>query len=543
MRPRFRRPEPMATFELVPDDERDDDAHPVPAGAGGDDDVGARRGVVAVRERAAGRWRRLSRRGHVAVAAGTAVVVLAAATAAVTPGLLDARDQRVRAEAVQGMPGVVGDLSEPVTPTWTLPPTSAVAAALPDGVLVLGDGTSVSAVDAATGGTLWEHRFDDGAQCGPTPWSAADWARPSETVVCVGSDGTTVTVLDPSGEVVGERQLDASADADLEVSMFWPLAMPAAAGAVAMLDGGSSAVSVPWQEGDDAAHTLRALHDAGWSDPTLRVEDALTGEVRAEVTIRLTAEDVDGCGVAEDGLGGSGIDVQPWIDALPWATTLSLCGITRAVTPSGDVIDVGDGSRMLSATTDGGYVLQGETSDLLDEHGATRTTIDGWAPPLVVDTAPDGPVLAMLGSAGEGSAALAAVGDDGEPVWTHWLTSVTELARVGDTVVVTGEDTITALDAATGEERWRLEDAIDADPEHGEYVVGVATDGTRLLLALASSVMDAETGETRSGHRLVALDLRDGSTAWERPGEGDLWGLSSVGGHLVATGERVGGLG
>jgi len=533
----------MATFELVPDDDGDDDGPPAD---GSDADTG-RAASAALRDRAAGRWRRLPRRGRVAVAAGTAVVVLAAATAAVAPGLLDARDQRLRAEAIRGMPGVVGDLSEPVEPTWSLPATGSVAAVLPDGIAVLGDGTTVTAVDAATGHTVWEHHFDAGGQCGPTPWSAADWATPAETVVCVGSDGATVTVLDPAGEVVGERQLDlpASADDEVDETLPWPHVMPAAGGSVAVLDGGLSAVSVPWREGDDAASALRTLRDSGWSDPTMRVEDALTGEVRAEVTIRLTPDDLGGCGITADGLGDSSLDLQPWIDATPSWTTLTLCGASRTVTPAGDTIDLGDGARTLSALPGGGYVAQGDSSDLLDEHGAARATIDGWALTSLVDTEPDGPVLALLGATDGGSASLAAVGHDGEPVWRHWIRALTTpLARVGDTVVVMDEETVTALDTATGEERWRLGDLVDADPEAGEYVTGVVTDGTRLLLALASNtVQDAETGETRSGHRLVALDLRDGSTAWERAGEGALWGLSAVDGHLVAAGDRVVGLG
>ncbi|MFD6134877.1 hypothetical protein [Isoptericola sp. NPDC056618] len=93
MPPRFRRPEPMTTFELVPDDERED-------GPDGAPHVGPEQGrrLADLRDRAHTRWRALSRRGRAAVAGGTAVVVVVVAGAAVAPGLLDARAERLRAD-------------------------------------------------------------------------------------------------------------------------------------------------------------------------------------------------------------------------------------------------------------------------------------------------------------------------------------------------------------------------------------------------------------------------------------------------------------
>ncbi|MCZ2264799.1 hypothetical protein, partial [Isoptericola sp. QY 916] len=60
MPPRFRRPEPMTTFELVPDDERED----APDGAPDDRPEEGRRHLADLRDRALARWRGLSRRGR-----------------------------------------------------------------------------------------------------------------------------------------------------------------------------------------------------------------------------------------------------------------------------------------------------------------------------------------------------------------------------------------------------------------------------------------------------------------------------------------------
>jgi outer membrane protein assembly factor BamB len=529
----------MTTFELVPDDEQDD-GHGLVA-PDGDDGRGATARLAGLRGRVSRRWRALSRRGRAAVAAGVAVVVLVATTAAVAPGLLDARDQRLRAEAVAGRPGVVGDLSEPLAIAWEVRQGGSVATVLEGRLLAVMQGAGVRALDPASGEVVWEHDLGGGAWCGPEPWLPGDWGVRAETVVCVGDDGSTVTTLDARGDVLGVRDIarpDEERIADLGGA---PGVVAAAGGAVAVLDRGA-AVTVPWEEGDDPARTLEDLRDAGWTAPIVRVEDAVTGAVRAEVNLRLSAEHLRDCGTSEEG-GKTALHLEPWIEATPSSTTISLCGARQTVTPSGDVIDLHDGLRNLAPLPGGGFVVQGETSEILDARGERQATINGWVVTPLVDTEPDGPVLAMLGATG-GSTSFSAVGRDGETVWSHRISALTmPLARVGDTVVVADEDSVTALDAVTGDERWRLPGLLDADPGGGEYVSGVVTDGTRLLLAVSSpTVQDTETGETRSGHRLVALDLRDGTTAWERPREGDLWAFSAVDGHLVVQGNGLWGL-
>ncbi|MFE5341756.1 PQQ-binding-like beta-propeller repeat protein [Isoptericola sp. NPDC056578] len=542
MPPRFRRPEPMTTFELVPDDERED----APDDAPDDRPHESRRRPADLIVRARARWRTLSRRGRVAVAGGTAVVVVAAATAAVAPGLLDARAERQRAEAIRGMPGVVGDLSEPVDVVWSLPEESSVAAVLPGGVLAVTDGAGVRAMDAATGDVVWEHPLDDGAMCGPAPWTPVDWSAPVDTVVCV-EDASRVTVLDADGTVVSERELDllepVDAPGEGDPGVYsWSQVVPAADGTVAVLDETASVTEVPWPEGEDAASLLRALRDTGWHDPTLRVVDAVTGEERAEVTVPLTEDALESCGVTE-GPGEQTVSVtpQPWIDATPSATTLGVCGLTRAVTPTGGSFDVGGDAHTLVPLPGGRFLVQGETSEVRDAHGERLETIHGSAVAPLVDTTPDGARLVLVGAGGSASS-LAALGADGAPTWSVSVAPLTTpLARVGDAIVLADETSLTVVDARTGAQRWRVPDLLDGDPEDGETVAGAVTDGTRLLLAISPASWSDDGAD--APHRLVALDLRDGSTAWERTGTGVLWGLFSAGGTPVTLGNSLSGLG
>ncbi|MFC7878870.1 PQQ-binding-like beta-propeller repeat protein [Isoptericola sp. NPDC057391] len=539
MPPSFRRPEPMTTFELVPDDEREG----APDDAPGDRSGESRERLADLRDRAVARWRGLTRRGRIALATGTAVVVVASATAAVAPGLLDARAERLRAEAVRGMPGVVGDLSEPVDASWTLLGETTLAAVLPGGVLAVSDGDGVRGIDARTGDVVWEHPLDE-ATCGPTPWTAADWSSPVDTVVCV-EDLSRVTVLDAAGTVVSERELDLlepvdAPGADEPGTSSWSQVLPAAGGTVAVLDDVPVELQIPWRPGLDEESLQRTLREAGWRDPTLRIVDAFSGEGRAEMTIRLTEDVLEDCGVMEDGQGGRSIAPQPWVDATPSSTTLGMCGLTRAVTPTGEIIDVGDDWRPLVTEPGGGYLVPGETSTIFDAHGERQATIRGLAVTPSVDTEPAALRLALLGA--DGSApSLTALDSGGEPAWSVSVTPLTTpLARVAGTLVLVDEASLTALDARTGTQRWRLPDLLDAETDGGESIVGAVTDGTRLLVGISPNSVD-ENGESKP-HRLVALDLQDGTATWERSGTGPVWGLFSAEGRPVLVGNTLSGL-
>jgi outer membrane protein assembly factor BamB len=527
----------MTTFELVPDDEREDDPSFLPPD--GEADTGPRR-LAALRDRAHARWRGLSRRGRVAVAAGTAVVVVAAATAAVAPGFLDAHDQRLRAAAVQGLPGAVGDLSEPLADAWELATGDGTLVTLAGGVLLTTEGTSVSAVDAGTGSEVWQRDVGASPTCGPQGGFRNDRGTPATVAVCLSgeSDDRSVTVLDATGAVVGERSLGpARTDTfDEAAPAGSPVVVPAAAGAVAVVEGITSA-SAPWPaDGLPDEDTLRALRADGWADPTLRVEDAVTGELRGEAAVHLRAEHLEQCGMTQEEGAAPVLMTDPMVSASPSVTTLTVCAAAVLVMPDGTVLDVDADGGWAEALPGGGHVVVGdEESTVLDDDGSVVATVPGFLVPPLVDDAPDGPYLTLAGM-GEGELRLTSVAPDGEEAWSAATADLGGVvARVAGVVVVQDGSGFVGFDAATGAEVWARDDLLQRSANgSGEWVVGAVTDGTRLLVGISGD------GER---HRLVGLDLRDGTTAWERERQGYLEGLQSIGGHVVAFDGTVHGLG
>ena len=533
----------MTTFELVPDDEREDWP-----GTSPDDDPEpdqARRRLTALRDRAAARWRTLSRHGRVAVAAGTAVVLVAAAGAAVAPGLLDARAERLHAEAIRGMTFAVDDLSEPLSETWELANADTVPVALSGGLLLTTEGTEASALDAGTGREVWRHDVGTFPPCGPQRGYREDPVAPADVVVCLGGDpdDRTVTVLDATGAVVGERAIGpARTDVYDEASPDGaPVVVPAAGGAVAVA-GDLTDATAPWP-GDDLpdADTLSELRADGWVDPHLRLEDALTGEVRGEATLRLRPEDLEECGMTQDGSAAPELVTTPVIVASLSATTLAVCGASVVVTPDGTVLDTGTDGQWAMPIVGGGYVVPGEKrSTVLDEDGTVVTTVPGWSVPPTVDDAPGSSSLALTGvsEVGEGPSdlRLASFDPDGTKEWTATVREPAGvLARVAGVVVAQADDGFVGLDPQTGAVIWARDDLLRGSSYgSGDWVAGAVTDGTRLLAGIGGD------GER---HRLVALDLRDGTTVWEREERGFLEWLTAVDGHVVAFDGVVHGLG
>jgi outer membrane protein assembly factor BamB len=535
----------MTTFELVPDDERDE--HPASPDGDDGDDGAARRLRAAVRDRAAERWRRLSRRARVAVSAGTAVVLLACATAAAAPALLDARAERLRAETVHGLPGAVDDLSEPLTVTWEVEDGNGILTTFPDGVALTSDGTHVWALDVAAGKELWRQDLGPDPTCGPSAHTPVDVAAPVDVVVCLTGDpdDRTVTVLDATGAVVGERQIGPARDDPYLESVDGdvPLVLPAADGAVAVVDHLPSGISAPWvEEGseEDDATTLRALRAEGWVDPTLRLEDAVTGEVRAEVTAPLRPEHLRGCNriyETVDGENEVSVRAVSSVEATPSFTVLWACGASAGLTADGTPLDAPTSGGWPQALAGGGYVLTADESSVLATDGSVVATVHGWVYPPTVDADPGGPYLTAAGlDEGTGGVRLSAVGPDGRRDWgveTDEFSGV--LARVAGTVVVQDGDRAVGLDAATGAELWARDGLLDRSGDgSGEWVAGVLTDGTRLLVGVNGD---------GAGHRLVTLDARDGTTVWERAGEGPVTALQAVDGQPVLLGSTLRGLG
>ncbi|MGF0115652.1 hypothetical protein ACQFYA_04890 [Promicromonospora sp. Marseille-Q5078] len=525
MPPRSRRPEQMATFELVPDDEREDADGPL--GPEGEEKAGP-----TLRERAATRWRRLSRRGRVLVATGSAVVVLAAATAAVAPGLLDARDQRLRAEAVQGLPGVVGDLSEPLTNTWEVPVgDDGTFVMLSGGVLVTTDGTEAVATSVANGGALWRQEVGATPTCGPDPGFSTGWADPPDLAVCLGGEPgrRAATVLDSAGQVLGTRELGEVNDPMVQWSSHAPTVWPGPDGTLAVVED-APLVTVPAAEDRTAGETLRALRDAGWRDPTLRVQDVATGDLVAGATARLRASDVAGCGTfQEDGHAEPQVQPFPYLDTSSTRSVLHVCNVAVGITADGDVLDLTSTDGASQPLPGGGSVVLGESSRFLDAAGAEIVTVPGWAVPPTIDD-DGGAFISVVPGAGSDleHATLVATSRGGERLWSRPSDGFSVVAaRLAGTVVVADAHGIVGLDADTGSVRWDAGELVDVAPDGtGDQVVGAVTDGTRVLLGIG--------GENRP-HRLIALDARDGGVAWQQEVSGALGRLVAADGHPVVV--------
>lgn len=530
----------MTTFELVPDAEPEAGGPPLPGGdAPGD---------PTIRDRAAAHWHRLSRRARVAMAAGAVVVVLATTGAIAGPSLLDARADRLRAEAVRGLAGTVPDLSEPLQQTWEVPNGTGILAVLPRSVVVTTDGTDARAVDVTTGEDVWRHQVGADPVCGPRP-SSVELDRPVDTVVCLGGepDARTVTVLDASGTVTGERTVGAAITDPYSEGLDddTRIMLPAADGAVVVVDDRTSGVDAAWSEtgdADAALRTLRTLRERGWTDPTMRIEDAVTGEVRAEVTARLRPEGLEGCGQSyetnEEGTTRVRVIPDSSVDVTPSFAVLSACGSSVGLMADGSPLDASTSAGWLQAIAGGGFAATGEESRVHASDGSLVTTVPGWVVLPSVDADPSGLTLALtvVDERAE-DMRLAAFGPDGQQAWAVPVTSPPGVAaRVAGVVLLQDADRVLGLDAATGAELWAHDGLLDVPKDgNGEWVAGALTDGTRVLLGVG--------GSSGGSHRLVALDVRDGTTTWEREGKGHLNALEAVGGHPVLLTSTLHGLG
>ncbi|MCA5895028.1 PQQ-binding-like beta-propeller repeat protein [Isoptericola sp. NEAU-Y5] len=539
MPPKSRRSVRLASFELVPDDEpgTPDDAPPAP-----DDDPRVvdvlRARAAALWSRLAARWRRLSRRQRAAVAGATCLVLVGATTAVVLPGRLEERGDRWRAAAVAGLPGSVADLSAPLARTWDLDAgvdegfgrdlggDAEPAVALSDGGMVVTGRVTVAAIDAATGAQRWAYDAVAMPTCGPGQGGLDLVTARVDMVTCLdgGTQDRTAVVLDNRGVVLGSRPLGPVTDSRNRQHSEGPLVWPAADGTIAVVEQ-SSEVIVPMTEDTPGEKTLRALRAAGWEDPTLRVEDAITGEVLAEATVRLRAHDLAGCGVTETG-GAPELSLLPSVSTSPSLTVLRVCDVAAAVTADGTVLDLPSNVVRTAQLPTGAAVLHGTTSTYLDDAGATVATAPGPGSLLQTDDDPDGPLLSATFMEG-GSGTVTATDRAGGRLWATPVEGLgTVLARVAGTVVVSAHADVVGLDAASGRVLWTVPGVLDVADGTVTHHAGTVTDGTRLLVAVVD--------ERGARPRLVALDLRDGSTVWEgSPGEGGFSWLFAVDGHPV----------
>ncbi|NNU26699.1 PQQ-binding-like beta-propeller repeat protein [Isoptericola sediminis] len=461
------------------------------------------------------RWRATPRRLQIGIVAVTTVAVVGAAAGIAA---LDARADAAHAEHMAAMPGGVADLSEPLHETWRVETDDGVLAVLPDGVVVTRDGADVLGVDAATGEEVWRHELGALAECGSRSTGAA--VAPSGTLVCVhGAGERTATVLDATGVVLGERDLG-FANWGREI---WdrdaPQILPAQDGTIAVLERATHGLAL--DPTDPVADLARARSEGRWQDPTVRVEDALTGEVRGEATLELrTAADLAGCATSDGPDGSSTLHVAPTLWVWGGEVHFSVCRESVALSTDGERSE-----PVRYPSVDGGFVqpVEGGTR-LVDASGDVERTIPGAVvEPTVVDGT-TGPRLVLVE---EGR--LAGLGD-GDRLWTADAEEIDGyLARAdGVAVLLLDDGTVSAVDLGTGDVRWTRDDLSPGD--HGG-VHGAATDGSIALLTVTGGPLTD----------LVAVDLDDGRTVWSTTADARYGSVSVVAGRPVLVDAMGGG--
>ncbi|WP_278235664.1 PQQ-binding-like beta-propeller repeat protein [Isoptericola sp. AK164] len=510
-----RRRDPVQ-FDLVPDEDGPGDAGTSAAAGSAGEPVEpgwfGRRVAGPVRER----WRATPRRLRAGIVGVTAVAVVGTAAGVAA---LDARSDAAHAEHMAEMPGGVADLSVPLEETWRVETDEGVVAVLPGGVVVTRDGTDVLGVDVATGDEVWRHELGALVECGPDNLRGL-LSTGIEALVCVhGTPERTATVLDASGTVLGDRELGVANHGQRGAWVDGaPQVLPAGDGTVAVLEGGARELTL---DGEDLETGLaQARADGRWQDPTVRVEDVLTGEVRAEETLVVRAEDLAPCGT---GTSRDRVFVNPSLWAWGFAVRLDVCGRSVTVTPDGERHEA-----MRVPSVDGGFLeyTADESTRVLDASGAEEAVVPGSVlPPPALD-APGGPRLVFVGSD-----RLSAVDDAGERLWTIDVAGFPRyLARAGGTAVLAmvPENRVQAVDLDTGEIRWTRDDVVTT--EQGG-VGAAATDGEIVLVTVSGGPQTD----------LVALDLADGRTRWNQAYDARYGQVTVIDGRVVLADAMGGG--
>jgi outer membrane protein assembly factor BamB len=160
--------------------------------------------------------------------------------------------------------------------------------------------------------------------------------------------------------------------------------------------------------------------------------------------------------------------------------------------------------------------------------------------------------LVLLG--GPRTALIARSARDGAAVWRAPLTTRVIPAADDDLVFVHSDDRLTALDAATGGERWADAVAPPAAPprRHGEWLLALtstelraygATDGRgvwRLDFETPATASPAAEGSrvflALADRTIAAIDLPSGHVAWRRPIGTVAHALTPSGGYLYFGG-------
>lgn len=508
------------------------------------DDAGAGTTVPAPGPRArwptrvADRWRAASRhqrRLTAGVAAGVAVVLVGGVVAGAAVAS-HRHDEQLRA-APGGVLSLDGELAE----MWRVEAEGGVHAVLAGGAVVLVDGRDAVAREVASGAERWRVTLGAGVRCGPAPrWeSSVEWVLPSDLVTCVhgDDDGRSVTVLDGSGDVVGQRALPAAGygGEDVEVA-------PAADGGLLVVEHDTGMPAV--LDHATVAEAEDAVAGIVTGRASVRVEDAVSGELRFEVPTREhSAENLEVCIVPWDlsagwstsfdpatpvrleVMGGTEVVASPTVVGYRW------CGVggastTDGVAPGGSRDDVGTstvpypGGGWLAPADDGpGRVLLAEDGSV--RLVAARGTV--LTDPTAVLDGGDPAVLATKGNA------VVRLDAGGEELWRADVRESQLLAHVGDVVVVVTDEELVAVDALDGGERWRVR-FFDGQTSRVAWATSAVTDGERVTVALRTYPV-GDDGEAAG--ELLTADLASGAVTWTSLGPTATPFVAAVGGHVV----------
>lgn len=516
------------TFDLVPDDE----AGPEPGlvGAGAEDSP---RGP-SLRERAAARLRAATPRQR-AVAAGAALGTVLAVGGGVAIAAA-VQDHQV-AERLRGAPGGVVGIDGPLAEAWALELDGGVLAVLPDGgILAVVDDAAV-AVEVSDGSQRWRHPLGPDADCGPQPRPhlTAEWAVPSEVVVCLAgpSDARRVTVLDADGTVVGERTLDAAYSGEgVQVE-------PAFDGMLAVLER-PGPLPEPFEMSAERSDEVWARLEEGWidgADAVLRLEDAVTGEVVTEVDAPFEPVSLFECGgVTQDGDRVVAEFGPGELVASPTLVEHAHCGVDVALAATGAELagtsagwsGIGwFGNPGRTPYPGGGFVVDDGAGGgrLLDARGESTASYRGT---IVAPVSTDGTVTDLvLVDQYDGTIGAYRAGTE---LWRADVPSSQVLARTGGVAVVGGFEEVVALELETGAELWSTGPGMEGMTGPSDHATMVAltsavTDGATMLATVAT---DDGTGPAT---RLMSIDLATGI-----PNQHDLevdgWAvLTAVDGH------------
>ncbi|MFF2268105.1 PQQ-binding-like beta-propeller repeat protein [Cellulosimicrobium cellulans] len=544
-RPRRVRPRDRLTFALeddAPDLDPDHGAEsgPVPAGHPASPST-ADGATTDETDRTAPARRRRARTALATVGVAAAVVVGMV--------VVDTMAARPSIEALRRSPGGVLPVATAPSELWRVPgPTWGGIATLP-GLLVVVRDDEATAYDLDTGSPRWSVDVPAGSACGdPLVGTERGTTVPGDTLVCLTSDGPTlttasptglpltgpptlvagepavVTVLDASGAVVATRTLDAARG--------WSSVGPD--GTVARFrrvggDPGGRLVDVDPASG-------RPTDLSGGLDVIVTLEDAATGDILWEHELPFVGSEAGGgCQQygTEDGTTFADLDGGR-LDLVQGELLVAHgCGVEAWFSHDGARLDdprsstdglvaLPDGSlaRDPDDSWNGGWTAGDQpvtvTPALLDPDGTVLWEAPG---PILVPYATDGSADELL--LVRRPADLEAYDAAGTPRWTSSAASAPLLvyAVAGGTVVAL-RDTDSALvgiDVETGHELWSLTPnevrAIDEgrggssdDLAPDVWFSRILTDGDRAFVVVASG--------SGSASRVVALDLHDGRVAW-----------------------------